>query len=437
MDIALFGIGGYGRIYVAAVLEYMRRPVGEPLNLVGVADPAPEACPQFAELVGLGVKIFGSAEELLAATRPELVVISSPIQYHLEHVKLAVSAGCHVLCEKPLCASMEQAEAMECVVNGSDRHVAVGYQWSFSECIQRLKWDILQGAFGRAVALRTLVCWPRGEIYYGRNRWVGRARDEAGREVFDSPVNNAFAHFLHNMLYLLGDSMGESAWPETVTAELYRCNPIEMCDTAVVRSVLEGGVSTQLVVSHATQRARGPVLEYQFEKASLLYDESRPETAVFRAIFHDGEVRDYGAPPSPFDAAKLFLTVRAIRQGQRSICGVSAAMPHAAVASGCLRSCEVVGVFAEEFIVTEGPVGNTRRWVKGLDAMLDECFVSGQTPAELKAEWGTAGREVWVGRGAGVLAEVSAAVVSRMSAERAGELGRQAGGQVGAAVVSG
>ena len=46
--------------------------------------------------------------------------------------------------------------------------------------------------------------------------------DEQGNPIFDSPVSNACAHYLHNMLYVLGPTRETSAMPARVQAELTR-----------------------------------------------------------------------------------------------------------------------------------------------------------------------------------------------------------------------
>ena len=38
--------------------------------------------------------------------------------------------------------------------------VAIGYQWSFSDAIQKLKADVIAGIFGKPRRLKTLVLWP-------------------------------------------------------------------------------------------------------------------------------------------------------------------------------------------------------------------------------------------------------------------------------------
>src|SRR5690606_34582742 len=108
------------------------------------------------------------------------------------------------------------------------------------------------GAFGKPKRLRTIVLWPRSDRYYARG-WAGKLRDQAGNLVMDSVANNATAHYIHNMFYVLGRATDESARPARVTAELYRANRIENYDTAAMRVHTEDGVELLYFGSHAVR----------------------------------------------------------------------------------------------------------------------------------------------------------------------------------------
>ena len=136
--------------------------------------------------------------------------------------------------------------------------MAVGYQWSFSPAVQALKDDIRSGLFGAARKLKCLYLWPRDEGYYARNDWAGKRKDAEGAWVLDSPVQNAMAHDLHNMFYVLGKTRETSARPAEVEAELYRANAIENFDTAAARIRTEEGVEILFFVSHASEKIAVP-----------------------------------------------------------------------------------------------------------------------------------------------------------------------------------
>src|SRR5690606_7697951 len=141
-----------------------------------------------------------------------------------------------------------------------------------------------------------------------------------GEPVMDSPVNNACAHFLHNMLYVLGPRADRSARPAMVQAELYRAQPIETYDTAALRCMTEEGVEVLFYVSHSTTRNCGPVFEYEFDNASVVFSEATGSEIV--AHFRDGRVKPYGRPSTSSDAAKLWSFVAGTRSGVPVACGI-------------------------------------------------------------------------------------------------------------------
>jgi predicted dehydrogenase len=122
----------------------------------------------------------------------------------MEQTLTALRGGSHVLCEKPAAATPKEAVRMQEAAQAAGRHLAIGYQWSYSRAVQDLKRDILQGRFGRPVGLKSIVLWPRDAAYYHRAPWAGRMQDGEGRPIRDSVANNATAHYLHTMFFLLG-----------------------------------------------------------------------------------------------------------------------------------------------------------------------------------------------------------------------------------------
>jgi hypothetical protein len=95
--------------------------------------------------------------------------------------------------------------------------------------------------------------------------------------VLDSVVSNATAHFLHNMLFLLGPNFGESAFPASLTAELYRANTIENYDTAALRLQTACGTEVMFYATHATLEKVEPVFFFEFEKAVVNYNQKGQE----------------------------------------------------------------------------------------------------------------------------------------------------------------
>src|SRR5215213_7411815 len=258
ISIALVGIGGYGNNFVNVMLD---APPERMFRFAGTIDPSPASCRRLDELKARKVPHFPTLDAFYAADRADLVVVSTPLHLHAAHTCKALESGSHVLCEKPLCVTVEQAKQMRDTRDRTGKIVAIGYQWSFCDTIQRLKADVMSGVLGKAKRLKCMVLWPRDEAYYARNRWAGAKQDAQGNLVLDSPVNNACAHYLHNMLYVLGPQIDRSAQPVRLSAELYRAHPIQNYDTAALRCETDNGAELLFVVSHATVENRGPIFE--------------------------------------------------------------------------------------------------------------------------------------------------------------------------------
>ena len=216
VSVVLSGIGGYGLMYLSAILD---RPDGNRFRLAAVADPFPERCSRLDDIHSRSIPIFRSLDDFFRNERADMAILSSPIQWHSRQACLGLEMGSHVLCEKPLAATVQDAGRIIRSRNESGKQVAVGYQWSFSMAIRALKENVLNGDFGKPIRLKTLHLWPRDEKYYRRNEWAGRKCDASGGWILDSPANNAFAHELHNMFFLLGGRIDRSCLPVEVMAK--------------------------------------------------------------------------------------------------------------------------------------------------------------------------------------------------------------------------
>jgi predicted dehydrogenase len=261
--------------------------------------------------------------------------------------------------------------------------VAVGYQWSFSHAITALKNDIMTGALGRPLRLRTMVSFPRALSYFKRNDWAGRVRAPGGEDVLDSPVNNATAHYLHNMLYVLGASREHSAVPVSVQAELYRANEIENYDTAALRCITDTGAQILFYTTHAAADLINPRSIFEFERATVTFDAGDGDAGQFVARFREtDEVRIYGNPNHDRHE-KIWQSALAVRGGQPVPCGAAAAMAQTLCAVAAQRSMPSIIDFPRETIRKVDLGDDTMLAVRGLEDAIHACFHGGALPSEL------------------------------------------------------
>jgi len=391
VSVVLVGIGGMGAAYVRELLE-AKEP--EAFRIAGAVDPEPARCPGLAELEALGVPLFAKLEDFYAARKADLAVISSPIQFHEAQTRTALAGGSHVLCEKPAAGTIGEARAMLAAERASGRWVAVGYQWSFSAAVQSLKRDIRDGLYGRPKRLKCLYLWPRDENYYRRNDWAGKKRDAAGGWILDSPAQNAMAHDLHNMFYVLGKETDVSAVPVEVEAELYRANPIENYDTAALRARTSEGVEILFYATHASRGDKGPVFAYEFEKGVV---RCVSRTSGIWGELPGDERKDYGVADAD-GMRKLWDSIRAARTGKRPVCGIEAASSQTLCINAMQDSMPEIRDFPDSLRYILGEEGGGRRvWIEGLDAALEACYDANALPSEMDLPWSAPGRRVLLG----------------------------------------
>ena len=84
-------------------------------ELVAIADPdagSRDAAAALAEELGQKIVLFEDSATMLAEVRPDAVIIASPNFTHFDVVKPVMEAGCAVLLEKPMCTTIEDAQAL-------------------------------------------------------------------------------------------------------------------------------------------------------------------------------------------------------------------------------------------------------------------------------------------------------------------------------------
>lgn len=387
VSVVLIGISGMGQTYLETLLAGF--PPGE-IDLLGVVDPQAERCPYRNELRDRDVPVFGSLAAVYESLPvPELAVICSPIHHHVSQITFALEKGSCVLCEKPIGSTIQDAERLIKIGQRPDLWVMIGYQWSYSRAIQSLKLDIMNGVYGKPLRAKALCCWPRDAAYYTRNDWAGRIRSEEGNWILDSPANNAMAHFLHNLFYLLGDRVDVCAMPSEVKAELYRTYRIENYDTVACRTLTRDGTELLFIASHSTSRDSGPMFSFDFEKASVSFGE-----AIDDILARDpaGRKKRYGSPEAEHPLLKLFAAVETVRKTKTILCGPEASIAQTLCMNGIQESAPAILDFPDSKIISE-PEFN-RSWAQDLLQELGDCYDRGMLPSEAGLSWARPGKDV-------------------------------------------
>jgi predicted dehydrogenase len=94
-------------------------------------------------------QVFERWEEMLDVARPGIVVIAPPPHLHHAIALRALEAGAHVLCEKPLARTVDEARAMAEAAARADRVAMTSFNWRFPAAMQELHARVRAGAVGR------------------------------------------------------------------------------------------------------------------------------------------------------------------------------------------------------------------------------------------------------------------------------------------------
>jgi predicted dehydrogenase len=383
---AIVGVSGYGRWHLLMAME--QALVGR-LQLVGatVINQAEEAviC---ARLRRQGVPVFGRYEDMLAALagRVDLVLLPTGIQWHAPMTIAALAVGAHVLVEKPITATLQDVDRIIAAQAAAQRLVAVGFQDLYVPGAHDIKRRVVAGDIGRLQCVTVRAQWPRPESYYARNTWAGRLQAE-GAWVLDSPVSNAFAHFLLLALFWAGPEPAHAAAIVQLEAELYRAHAIESFDTVSLRARTADGIEILFYGSHAGQKDRPPEITLTGETGEIVWTYERDYT-----VTRGGAATETRVVPTQLDTRLSVLEslVARLRGEHAFIVGPELARAHTRIMNALHEFFPIHDVEPREIEPVRENEGVFRR-IRHFDATLDEAIRRRALFSETNAPWATPG----------------------------------------------
>ena len=119
------------------------------VELAAVVDPDPEARRHVEATPGYGV-----LEEALESVECDAVLVASPPGTHHVVVKAALEAGKHVLCEKPLATTLQDAFDLVKTADRADRVLIVSQNYRYNPPFRAVKRLVMEGALGKLASIR-------------------------------------------------------------------------------------------------------------------------------------------------------------------------------------------------------------------------------------------------------------------------------------------
>lgn len=235
------GLIGCGSITGAHINGYLK--VTEKAQVTAVCDISEALAQQRAAQVGGNARIFSDYATLLAEGDVDAVDICLPHHLHKDAIVAAANAGRHILCEKPLCLTLEQAAEVKSAVTSNGVTLMCAHNQLFIPAMQRAKQIISAGTLGQLYNIRTVDAFyhnfdPKTIGWRANRAMIG------GGELIDTGY-----HPTYMLLYLAGSA------PAEVTALLsnHRLRFMDGEDSAQVLVRFADGAVGNIVTSWAQE----------------------------------------------------------------------------------------------------------------------------------------------------------------------------------------
>lgn len=279
-------------------------------RIAAVSDPSPSARDA---AFALGARPCSALPELLAQPGLDAIYVATPNHLHRQAVEAAVAASVPVLCEKPMAATLADAEAMAMAVKRAGVLYGTAFDQRHHPAHAAMREAISAGMLGRVTTVRIAYCCWVDAAWTADNWRADPARAGGGALMDLAPHGLDLIHFL------TGESLADIAALTQARVQDYSVD-----DGAVLIGRTAGGVLAQMHVSYncpeALPRRR---LEVLGTRGQVVAENTMGQTPGGTLTFTDGATGEQRPLPVPDPLASPFARQmaafgRAVAGGDRS-----------------------------------------------------------------------------------------------------------------------
>jgi predicted dehydrogenase len=244
----------------------------------GALDHRPDAGRDYGQRLGLQKdRAYGDWQEMLDREKNrkdqiDLVTVATPNSTHFEITKSFLEAGFHVLCEKPMTMTVQEAEDIVRISEKTGQICAVNYGYSGYSLVRHMRAMVARGDLG---AVRLV----KAEFAHGHHADAADADNPRVRWRYDPTqigVSAQFAdcgiHAMHMASFVTDQEV------TTLSADTVSCIPVRTLeDDAMVNFRMDKGTVGRLWTSSiALGRQHGLTLQVFGEKGGLSWSQEQP-----------------------------------------------------------------------------------------------------------------------------------------------------------------
>ena len=332
LGIAVIGAGMAGRAHAAAyrIAPTLYQSTLPPLRYVSIADVSPE----FGSLAArrFGYERSDTSWQAIAENK-DIQVVSVVVAnfLHREMVEGLLAAGKHVLCEKPLSDTLEDARAMADAARSADTVARIGFTFRRAPGVAALRELVTSGTLGRVLHVDARYWCDYASDPQGPISWRYRGAPGSGAladigshatylaEFLCGDVQEVsggrFATAITKRPTPLGSVIGHG---QAAVSDIYEA--VENDDYASFSAKFENGVGVVQVSRVAAGHPNGLVLEVFGDQGAAMWAQERP--AEFQLMVNEGPTGARGyrrviiGPDHPYVAGGLPMDAPGVGLGQ-------------------------------------------------------------------------------------------------------------------------
>ena len=272
------------------------------LKFVAACDILPERC-KAAEEENPGIKSYTDYKEMLAKEDFDLAIVILPHDIHASVTVDCLNAGKHVVCEKPMCLSKEEADSMINAAKGSGKMLAIFQNRRWDGDFMTIRELVQQGMIGDVVHVELCI-----GNYSKPSTWWRSDKKIGGGILYDwgAHMIDWTLHIVNSEPVSVFGSLYKGSWPD-VTAEDHGQAIVKFANGAT----LDLQVSTIASVTKPKWRILG-------SKGGITTDWGKPITVT---VDHEGHLATFDVQPKKDDWEAFYRNVNAhLTKGEELIC---------------------------------------------------------------------------------------------------------------------
>jgi predicted dehydrogenase len=301
-------VGGGQGAFIGAVHRMAARLDGHYEFCAGALSSDPDRAIASAREIGLAEdRSYASYQDMIAgeASRDdgiEVVAVVTPNHLHFPVTKACLEASLHVICDKPLTVTVEEARELRRIAEAEDRILAVTYNYSGYPMIRQAREMIARGDLGaiRVVQGEYAQDWLSRDIESGGNKQAEWRTDPA-KSGAGGCIGDIGTHIYHLIGFVTGLEV-ESLCAELSTFVAGR----KLDDNAQLMLRFKGGAKGSIWASQvAAGCENGLQLRVFGDKGGIAWRQENPNELTFSPLGQPARRLTRGGPGTGAAAARL------------------------------------------------------------------------------------------------------------------------------------